>query len=45
MYVTDVPVFDRLTDPEIEARDRRAREEHNAALQAHIGATRPTRRY
>lgn len=41
MYVTDVPVIDRMTDPELEERDQRARKEHNLALLDHIRATRP----
>ena len=40
VYVTDVPVIDRMTDPTLYLLDEYAREEHNAALRAHIRATR-----
>lgn len=41
MYVTDVPVHERLTDATVSELDRLARERHNAGLLAHIRATRP----
>ena len=46
MYVTDVPVIDRLTDPEAEAQSKRAERAHQTNLEVHVWAASHTgRRY